>query len=78
MRTRLRKVGNSRGIIVPAALVSACRLGDEVELRVKGNTLVIEAARTPRAGWFEGYRASGDENAWAGLPADDGTEDWTW
>jgi antitoxin MazE len=78
MRTRLRKVGNSRGIIVPAALVSACNLGEEVELRIKGNTLVIEAARSPRKGWFEGYRANADPAAWSGLPVDDSTEDWTW
>ena len=78
MRTRLRKVGNSRGILVPAALVSACELGDEVDLQVTGKTLVIKAAPRPRQGWFDGYRSEGDADAWGALPVDDSTEDWTW
>jgi antitoxin MazE len=30
MLSQLRKIGNSRGIIIPAALLEACELGDEV------------------------------------------------
>jgi antitoxin MazE len=32
MRTILRKVGNSRGIIIPAALLAACEMADEVDI----------------------------------------------
>lgn len=31
MRTSLRKIGNSRGIIIPAALLAASEMGDEVD-----------------------------------------------
>jgi len=79
MRTAIRKIGNSRGVIIPAALLETCELGEEVELTVRGKTLVIEAAKCPRAGWFEGFRPeSADDDAFAALPADEGDEDWQW
>ena len=53
MRTSLRKIGNSRGIIIPAALLAAAEIGDEVELRQEAGKLVIEAVKAPRAGWAE-------------------------
>lgn len=79
MRTSLRKVGNSRGIIIPAALLAECELGDEVELTVQGKKLLVEAVNAPRAGWFTGYQAAGDEDAtWLSLPADEPDEEWVW
>lgn len=44
MLTRLRKIGNSKGVIIPAALLSACDFADTVELRLEGPRLVIEGA----------------------------------
>jgi len=78
MKTHLRKVGNSRGLIIPAALLEACQLGEEVELRVEGKTLVIEAMKAPRASWFDGYQSEDEVEAWEMLPADEGDEEWTW
>jgi len=62
MRTSLIKVGNSRGIIIPAALLAACEMGD----------------KAPRTGWFEGYKAEADSEPLAALPADEGSEEWVW
>lgn len=78
MRTKLRKVGNSRGVIIPFALLEACELGDEVDLRVEGKTLVIEAIKAPRSGWFEGYRAQNDIDTLASLPVDEDSGEWEW
>ena len=78
MHTHLRKIGNSRGVIIPAALLEACGLGEEVELRVEGKTLVIEALKTPRAGWFDGYQAEADSDVLASLPADEADGEWEW
>jgi len=49
MRSVLRKVGHSRGIIIPAAFLAACNLGDEVDIRVEGDHLLISSVNTPRA-----------------------------
>ncbi|MEI6324993.1 MAG: AbrB/MazE/SpoVT family DNA-binding domain-containing protein [Gemmataceae bacterium] len=78
MRTRLRKVGNSRGVIIPAALLAACDMADEVDIRLEGKSLVIEPVHAPRAGWFAGYQAETDVELLAALPVDEATEEWVW
>lgn len=78
MRTSLRKVGNSRGIIIPAPLLAACGMGDEVDIRLEGKNLVIAPVNTLRAGWFEGYQPETDAEPLAALPVDEGSEEWVW
>lgn len=50
------QIGNSRGIRIPKPLIEQTGLGPEVEMVVRGNTLVITAATRPRAGWDEAFR----------------------
>ena len=79
MRTTLRKVGNSRGVLIPAALLAECRIDGAVEMTVEGGRLVIVPVVSPRAGWFDGYNPGVDEDVWAGVPVDDGcAEEWEW
>lgn len=78
MRTTLRKKGNSRGVIIPATLLAACEMGDEVDIRLAGEHLVISPVKAPRAGWFVGYKPETDFEPLATLPADAGSEDWVW
>ena len=53
MKTRLVRIGNSRGIRLPKTLIVQAGLIDEVELHVRGGAIVIERASTPRAGWAQ-------------------------
>lgn len=78
MRTIIRKVGNSRGIIIPAALLVACEMADEVDIRLEGKSLVIVPVHAPRTGWFVGYKPEADVEPLAALPVDDSTEEWAW
>lgn len=78
MRTNIRKVGNSRGIIIPAKLLDACEMGEEVDIRLEGKNLVIRPIKAPRAGWFEGYESKMDIEPFAALPMDEGGEEWAW
>jgi antitoxin MazE len=78
MRTSLRKVGNSRGIIIPAPLLAACGMIDEVNIRLEGKNLVIEPVSAPRAGWFDGYQPEADAEPLAAIPVDESTEEWVW
>lgn len=80
MRTALRKIGNSRGVLIPAALLAACDIKEEVEMRVESNRLIIEPV-TPRLrrGWFEDYQTEGDTDAWAELKETPTEQDeWEW
>ena len=56
MKSRLVRIGNSRGIRIPKPLIDQTGLGEEVEIVVRGNTLVIVPARPPRAGWTEAFK----------------------
>jgi antitoxin MazE len=78
MLTSLRKMGNSRGVIIPATLLAACEMGDEVDIRLEGNHLVIAPVKALRAGWFEGYKPEANAAPRAALPADEGSEVWVW
>jgi len=51
VRSKVVKIGNSRGIRIPRALLEQADLIDEVEMSVEGNRLVIQSARQPRQGW---------------------------
>lgn len=78
MRTSLRKIGNSRGIIIPSTLLAASEMGDEVDIRLEGKTLVIAPVKAPRAGWFDGYKPEAEPGPLDALPADEGGEEWVW
>lgn len=64
MRTRIVRIGNSRGIRIPKPLIQQTGLGEDVEIVVQGSSLVIGPARQPRAGWSDAFRdmaARGDD-----------------
>lgn len=56
-KTRIVKIGNSRGIRVPKILLEQAQLPDEVELHAEPGRLVVLGARRPRMGWAEAARA---------------------
>ena len=79
MKSTIRKIGNSRGVLIPASFLAACEIDNEIELRLDGNRIVIEPVSAPRAGWFDDYRPEADEDAWTGLvESGDENEDWQW
>jgi antitoxin MazE len=64
MKTHIIRIGNSRGIRVPKALLEETGLGGEVEINAQNGSLVIKPARKPRAGWaaaFEKMAKRGDD-----------------
>jgi antitoxin MazE len=53
VKTRLIRIGNSRGVRLPKPLLEQAGLQDEVEIRVTPGALVIAAVTSPRAGWAD-------------------------
>jgi antitoxin MazE len=51
--TKLTKIGNSRGIRIPKALIEQAGLTDEVELIARDGEILIANMRKPREGWAE-------------------------
>jgi antitoxin MazE len=56
MKTRIVRIGNSRGIRIPKVLLEQTGLPEDVELSADGDSLVIRPARRPRAGWDAAFR----------------------
>ena len=51
MKTKLVRIGNSRGVRIPKPLLEQAGLEGDVELRVVESGIMIEGIGQPRAGW---------------------------
>lgn len=81
MRAKLVRIGNSRGVRLPKAVIRQCALGDVVEIDVAGGAVVIRPVpRRLREGWEAALAAmagAGDDRP-LDLPAADWDRDeWT-
>ena len=56
MKTRLVRIGNSRGVRLPKPLIEQAGLTEEVEMRVQEGAIIIARAAPPRSGWAEAAR----------------------
>lgn len=58
MRTTIRKIGNSRGVLIPKPMLAQTGLVDEVEITVEGEVIVLrKAPRKAREGWANSAKA---------------------
>jgi len=56
MKTRLVRIGNSRGVRLPKAIIAQAGLTEEVELDVRDGAVVIARAASARSGWADAAR----------------------
>ncbi|HSC08300.1 MAG TPA: AbrB/MazE/SpoVT family DNA-binding domain-containing protein, partial [Steroidobacteraceae bacterium] len=81
-KTRIVRIGNSRGIRVPKLLLDQAALPDEVELRAEPGRIVVSAASRARSGWAAKARAMHDRGDDQMLDPGTGTRfdrsDWRW
>jgi antitoxin MazE len=88
MKTLLRPIGNSRGIILPAALLATIAFEDEVEMTVQDNRIILEPVKKSkplRQGWYAQALAESAPDAilseaqtsdWDAVS--EPNEEWTW
>ena len=87
MLSTVRRIGNSRGVLIPAAFLAMCQIEDQVDMRLENGAIIIKPIKpTLRAGWFTSsaplpIEATQQENEaardWEGAPASDDGE-WQW
>ncbi len=53
MKAKLVPIGNSRGVRIPKPLIQQANLSDEVDLQVRGTSIVISSEPTSRKGWAQ-------------------------
>jgi antitoxin MazE len=56
MKSRLVRIGNSRGVRLPKAIIAQAGLTDEVELDVRDGAIIIARATAARSGWADAAR----------------------
>jgi antitoxin MazE len=82
IRSKVIKIGNSRGIRIPRTLLEQAGLTDEVEMIVEGDKLIIQTAKSPRQGWeaeFKAMTQHGDDLLLDGeTPTRWDEEEWEW
>lgn len=82
-KTRIVKIGNSQGVRIPKLFLDQIQLGDEVELELQADQIVIRSARHAREGWDAAFRTmaeTGDDRLLdevATLSAWD-EDEWVW
>jgi antitoxin MazE len=60
MRARIVRIGNSRGLRIPKALLEASGIRETVDLSVEDGRLIVRPVRSVREGWAEAARAMAD------------------
>jgi antitoxin MazE len=84
MKTAIRKIGNSHGVIIPKPLLAkvGAKAGDQVELKIRNGQLVIELSqRQPRAGWAKeskSLRQAGEDGLVWPYFSNKADKDWPW
>lgn len=84
MEAKIIKVGNSRGIIIPAKFLKLIGFEEKVAIEIEDNKMIITAAKSkPREGWEE---MLAEEVAKSGQPErlmpdffeDENNDEWKW
>jgi antitoxin MazE len=80
--SHLVPIGNSRGVRIPKVWLKQLELGEEVEMALQADQLVIRSAHRPRQGWEEQFRAMhqrGDDRPIDDFPASAwDNREWEW
>jgi antitoxin MazE len=79
-KATIRRIGNSRGIILPASLLEQVGASDALNLSIENGRIILAPVQEPRKGWFDnavGYQSTQEERDWESAPLSDDTE-WVW
>ncbi|WFE68667.1 hypothetical protein P8S54_10725 [Thiomicrospira sp. R3] len=79
MQTTLRKIGNSRGIIIPSSIIEQLHIENELEMSVQDGALVLKPSSLLRKGWFDNYNPNEDVEPLSAITdLESEQEDWEW
>lgn len=58
MKTTIRRIGNSQGVLIPKPFLAQLELENEIEMDVEGDAIVLRKPRKQvREGWAEASKA---------------------
>jgi len=56
LKARIVKIGNSHGVRIPKVWLEQLALGEEVEMAVQSDQIIIRPAHRPRHNWEEQFQ----------------------
>jgi antitoxin MazE len=56
MRAEIIKIGNSKGLRIPKAVLEQCRMKNAVNLMVEDHMLIVTPYEEVRVGWEKGFQ----------------------
>ena len=83
MKAKLIRIGNSRGVRLPKAMIEQAGLGEDIELTLRGDQIVLASPKHPRAGWAPAIKAAVAKHGhdvdeeFLALPIDFSEREWT-
>ncbi len=82
LHARLVKIGNSRGVRLPRAVIEQAGLVDEILILVRDREVVLRPVEAPRAGWEQALLQHGPPDdadpEFLQAPTDFEDEEWSW
>ena len=82
MKAKIVRIGNSQGIRIPKPILEQTGLGEDVELEVVANQIIIRRADRPRSGWESAFsemaESGADELLDGHISTEWENEEWTW
>jgi antitoxin MazE len=83
MKSTIRKIGNSKGVIIPQSILKECQIDEDVNIEVKDMQIILTAPQNAkRKGWAEAFKemaAKGDDQlVMPDVFNDEDVTDWTW
>jgi len=79
MEVDVVRIGNSKGIRIPAIVLKECNITDKVEMIVKDGQIIMLPVENPREGWadmFKVMKASGEDKLLIEDNLSEGVEGW--
>ena len=80
MKTNIVTIGNSQGVRIPKILLEQSKLNGEVELEVRGESIVILPSKKPRENWDEAFKQAKDDEEIIGGDVQNAfdEDEWEW
>ena len=82
VKVNIVRIGNSRGIRIPKALLEQCGLEGELELVPDKDQLILRSCARPRRGWAKAFKEMAERGDDALMDADTQNDfddsEWEW
>ena len=81
MKTHIAKIGNSKGVRIPAYMLKECKIGDVVDIGIEKGKIIISSDKKPREDWniqLQAMHKDNDDSLLISDAIDLDFGDWEW